>query len=63
MIGEGEEISDERPKALPNHILLCGFAVQKRHLLGVFAPAGEREAEVGFHVLTLKIQADERASD
>ena len=62
-IDEREIIGDERPKALPNHILLCGFAVQKRHLLGIFAQAGQREAEVGFHVLTLKIQADQRASD
>ena len=60
---EREIIGDERPKALPHHVLLCGFAVQKRNLLGEFAQAGEREAEVGFHVLTLKIQIDERASD
>jgi hypothetical protein len=51
------------PKRLPNHILLCGFAVQQRHLLGIFAQAGKREAEVGFHMLALKIQADQRTPD
>ena len=30
---------------------------------GACAAGGKREAEVGFHVLTLKIQIDERASD
>jgi hypothetical protein len=33
----------------------CAFAAQKGDLLGVFAQAGEREAEVGFHVLPLEI--------
>jgi hypothetical protein len=62
-INEGEIIGDECPKALPSHILLCVFAVQKRHLLGIFAQAGKREAKIGFHMLTLKIQADQRAPD
>jgi hypothetical protein len=41
-INEGEIIGDQRPEALPNHISLCGFAVQKRHLLGIFGSAAAR---------------------
>jgi hypothetical protein len=43
--------------------LLSVFPAQKRDLLGIFAQAGEREAEVGLHVLALKVQADQWPSD
>ena len=62
-IDEREKVSDERAEAPSDHVLLGIFPAQKRDLLGIFAQAGEREAEVGFHVLALKVQADQRPSD
>ena len=56
-INEGEKVVDERAEAAADHGLLGMLAAEQRHLLGVFAQAGEREAEVGLDVLALEIEA------
>ena len=61
-VDEHEIIRDERPKTLPT-MFCSAVPCSKAPPLGVFAQVGERKAEVGLHVPTLKIQIDERASD
>ncbi len=58
-----EEVGDERREAAVEYVFLGILAAQQRNLLGVFAKPGQREAEVGFHVLALEIKADQRATD
>ena len=58
-----EIIGDQRRETSAEQIFLRGLAVQQRDLLGVFAQPSEREAVVGFHVLALKIEFDQRPPD